>query len=105
MVTDTASDIQASPRDEPELARLRAHARDPAPMLPLGTFRASRAARCRVEGSMPGSPSADPRRSVGQLLGGLMIGGPSGGKAGPPRDRFITVQESDMPRPAKTKTT
>ena len=26
-----------------------------------------------------------------------------GGKAGPPRERFITVQDNDMPKPAKTK--
>ena len=35
---------------------------------------------------------------------GLMMAGPRGGNAGPPRERFITIQESHIPRPAKTKT-
>jgi len=34
-----------------------------------------------------------------------MIGGPIGGKAGPPSDRFVTVQDSDIPRAAKISTT
>jgi hypothetical protein len=33
-----------------------------------------------------------------------MIVGPSGGNAGPPRERFITVQDSHIPSPAKTNT-
>lgn len=35
----------------------------------------------------------------------FMTAGPSGGKAGPPSDRFIRVQESHIPNPANTKTT
>jgi len=60
----------------------------------------------RVERSMPGSPHRAPRHAgCCQLAGGLMTGGPNGGKAGPPSERFITVQDSDIPRAAKTKMT
>jgi hypothetical protein len=65
------------------------------------------AAESRGEGRGPGSPALDaPRLSVYQDAGGgLMSGDPSGGKTGPPSDRFITVQDSDIPRAAKTKMT
>lgn len=63
-------------------------------------------AESRGEGRGPGSPALDaPRLSVYQDAGGLMSGRPSGGKTGPPSDRFITVQDSDIPRAAKTKMT
>ena len=55
-------------------------------------------------------PAPDPFRAgagrgrcVGYEAFGLITAGPSGGKAGPPSERFMTVQDSHMPRPANTK--